>query len=73
MNVSCCNIRAAKDEDAIREIISFFREVLAEKSSDLQYQIEASVGYEFLGSAEDTAEACMKRADKKLYRDKRRT
>ncbi len=66
-------VRAAKDEDAIKEIISFFREILEEKSSDLQYKIEASVGYEFLGSAEDTAEACMKRADKKLYRDKRRT
>ena len=53
-------------------LISVFREILKEKTGNLRYKIEASVGYDFLNGADDTAEACMKRADEKMYLDKQR-
>ena len=64
--------RNVKDDEEIDTIIAFFREILKEKSADLHYDIEASVGYDFLQNSDDTAEACLKRADEKLYIDKKK-
>lgn len=65
-------VRAVEDDAAMERLISLFREILKNKTGDLRYKLEASVGYEFLSGADDTAEACLKRADKKLYLDKKR-
>ena len=65
-------VRSVKDDEAMNELISVFREILKEKTVNLRYKIEASVGYDFLNGADDTAEACMKRADEKMYLDKQR-
>ena len=62
-------IRSA-DNEAVTDLLSNFREILKEKSAGLQYKLEASVGYDFL-SEDDTAEACMKRADEWLYSNKK--
>lgn len=62
--------RNVKDEEEMDSIIEIFREILEEKGRDLRYKIEASVGYDFLKNSEDTAEACLKRADEKLYAEK---
>ena len=45
--------------------------MLSEKSEGLSYRLEASAGYEFLSGPDDTAIACMKRVDEKLYQDKK--
>ncbi len=64
--------RNVKDDQEIDTIIAFFRDILKEKSANLHYRIEASVGYDFLQNSDDTAEACLKRADEKLYIDKKK-
>ena len=65
-------VRSVIDDEAMNGLISVFREILKEKTGNLRYKIEASVGYDFLNGADDTAEACMKRADEKMYLDKQR-
>lgn len=65
-------VRSVKDDEAMNELISVFSEILKEKTVNLRYKIEASVGYDFLNGADDTAEASMKRADEKMYLDKQR-
>ena len=65
-------VRSVNDDEAMNGLISVFREILKEKTGNLRYKIEASVGYDFLNGADDTAEACMKRADEKMYLDKQR-
>ena len=62
-------VRSA-DEAAMDGLISSFREILKETSSGLLYKLEASVGYDFLRNNDDAIEACLKRADKRLYFDK---
>ena len=49
------------------------REILKEKQTEnqLPYALEVSIGYDVLKGKEDSMEACMIRADKKLYEDKR--
>ncbi|MCR5417998.1 MAG: GGDEF domain-containing protein [Lachnospiraceae bacterium] len=61
-------IRSA-DNTAVTGLISGFKELLTEKSTDLPYKLEASVGYDYLDAGE-TVEDCLKRADEKLYREK---
>ena len=63
-------VRAA-GEDKIGGLISILREQLEIKSEGLSYKLEASVGYEFLKDANDSAQAALKRADDKLYVDKK--
>ncbi len=65
-------VRSVEDDAAMDRLIELFRDMLAEKAADLHYKLEASVGYDFLKSTDDTVEACLKRADEKLYLDKRR-
>ena len=62
-------VRSA-DEAAMDGLISSFREILKETSSGLLYKLEASVGYDSLRNNDDAIEACLKRADKRLYFDK---
>ncbi|MBQ4207720.1 MAG: hypothetical protein II621_05380 [Clostridia bacterium] len=49
------------------------RLVLAEKQAKnrLPYDLEISVGYDSLKDKNDTMEACLARADEKLYKDKK--
>ena len=65
-------VRSVEDDAAMERLIALFRGILEEKTGDLRYKLEASVGYDFLKNPGDTAEACLKRADKKLYLDKKR-
>ena len=64
-------VKSVKDDAEMNGLISDFRRILKEKSADILYKLEASVGYDFLGSGADTVEECLKRADEKLYLDKR--
>ena len=63
-------VRSVKDEAEMDKLIALFRQTLKEKTSKLQYDIEASTGYDFLKSGDDTAEESLKRADEKLYNEK---
>ena len=65
-------VRSVEDDAAMQELISLFRGILSEKAEGLRYKLEASAGYDFLDSDDDTAEACLKRADERLYLDKQR-
>ncbi len=58
------------DNEAVTGLISSFRTILKEKSADLKYKLEASVGYDFLNS-DETIKTCLKRADEQLYFDKK--
>ena len=63
-------VRAA-NEEKIGSLITILREQLEIKSEGLSYKLEASVGYEFLRDANDTAQAALKRDDDNLYVDKK--
>ena len=63
-------VRFIKDDIAMNKILMLFREILDNKSSNLSYKIKASAGYSFLDSKEDTIDACLKRADERLYNEK---
>ena len=62
-----------KDEDP-EQIIGIIRKSLSEKQRDnqLPYDLEFSIGWDELKDKNDNIHDCLKRADKKLYLDKRR-
>ncbi len=62
-----------KDEDP-EQIIGIIRKSLSEKQRDnqLPYDLEFSIGRDELKDKNDNIHDCLKRADKKLYLDKRR-
>ncbi len=44
---------------------------LKKKENKLEYNLEISIGYDWLRGPSDTTEACFRRADEKLYENKR--
>ena len=65
-------VQAGEGEESMEEIISLLRNLLREKKekTELPYEMKISVGYDMLKDANDTLEACLNRADEKLYQDK---
>ena len=61
-------------DDHPEQVSETLRSILAEKQqqSDLPYTLEVSVGYDQLYPHQDSMKACLKRADEKLYEEKRR-
>lgn len=61
-----------EDENPGR-MAAIIRGVLSQKRAEknLPYDLDVSVGYEALRDKNDTMEACMRRADEKLYEDKK--
>ena len=65
-------VRSA-EEGIMDQAIAWLREFTYEKQEDnsLRYKLELSAGYDALQGAGDTMEACLHRADEKLYENKR--
>lgn len=61
-------------EDLPEIIAAAVRNALAERQREnrLPYELEVSIGWAMLEGKDDTMDACLNRADKKLYEDKRR-
>ncbi len=57
------------------QIAEMIRKLLAQKQQEdrLPYELEFSIGYDEMKDNKDTIYECLKRADKKLYLDKRRS
>ena len=57
----------------MESISALFRSILQEKAeaNHLLYQLNVSIGWDMLRSGSDTLEACLMRADEKLYENKR--
>ena len=67
-------VRHAEEDGLPEQILSKIREVLEEKQQKhrLPYDLMISAGYDDLKDKNDTMEACIIRADDKLYEDKKR-
>ena len=67
-------VQHAEGDGLPEEIISKIREILEEKQRKhkLPYDLMISAGYDDLKDKNDTMEACLIRADDKLYEDKKR-
>ena len=63
------------DDEKPEQIAEMIRRVLAErqKEDNLPYFLEFSIGYDEIKGSSDTVYECLKRADKKMYLDKRRS
>ena len=62
------------EEETLEALRDNLRETLRKKQEEnhLLYNLQISMGYDCLQGPEDTMEACLVRADEKLYQDKRR-
>ena len=60
-------------EDIMEQVITRLRETVSKKREEnrLLYILEISIGYDRLRDAQDTMDACLHRADEKLYENKR--
>ena len=67
-------VRAEEDQEGPDQITAMIRRLVAEKQQEyeLQYDLKFSIGYDELRDKDDSIYDCMKRADEKLYVDKRR-
>jgi diguanylate cyclase (GGDEF)-like protein len=67
-------VRAEEDQEGPDRITAMIRRLVAEKQQEygLQYDLKFSIGYDELRDKDDSITDCMKRADEKLYVDKRR-
>ena len=67
-------VRAEEDQEGPDRITAMIRRLVAEKQQEygLQYDLKFSIGYDELRDKDDSIYDCMKRADEKLYVDKRR-
>ena len=65
--------QAEGETDTMESISALFRSILQEKAeaNHLLYQLNVSIGWDLLRSGSDTLEACLMRADEKLYENKR--
>ena len=54
------------------DLIPILRNLLTQKQqeNELPYDLEFSIGYDEMNGPNDTAQACLNRADKKMYQDK---
>lgn len=67
-------VRAEEDQEGPDQITAMIRRLVAKKQQEyeLQYDLKFSIGYDELRDKDDSITDCMKRADEKLYIDKRR-
>ena len=67
-------IRPEGEDDGPEQVAGIIRKLLSENRQDnnLPYDLEFSIGYDELRDGNDTVNDCMKRADKKLYLDKKK-
>lgn len=67
-------IQNPEKDESPKSAAGMIRNALSQKRAEKQlpYALEASIGYEMLRDRNDTMEDCMRRADEKLYADKRR-
>ena len=66
-------IQNPEDGDLPEQVAEIIRSAIAEKQQEnhLLYNLQVSIGFDALQGRNDTVEACLVRADKKLYEDKR--
>ena len=66
-------IQNPEDGDYPEQVAEIIRSAIAEKQQEnhLLYNLQVSIGFDALQGRNDTVEACLVRADKKLYEDKR--
>ena len=62
------------EKNIMEQVTEWLREAVREKQreNNLLYNLEISIGYDVLQGGGDTIAACRKRADEKLYEDKKR-
>ncbi|MCR5590016.1 MAG: diguanylate cyclase [Lachnospiraceae bacterium] len=67
-------IQPREDEEGPEEVAEIIRRSMQEKQQEnlLPYELEFSIGYDELKDKNDNVHECMKRADQKLYLDKKR-
>ena len=67
-------IQPSGEDEGPNQVVAIARKVLLEKQLEerLPYELKFSIGYDKLRDKNDTVRECIKRADEKLYRDKRR-
>lgn len=67
-------IQPSEGEEGPEQVVGMIRKNLLEKQQEnqLPYDLEFSIGYDELQDKDDNIHDCMKRADAKLYMDKRR-
>ncbi len=67
-------IQTPEEDEYPEQVIGIIRKMLSEKQHEnqLPYDLEFSIGYDKLKDKNDTVRDCMKRADEKLYLDKKR-
>ena len=65
-------VQSAK-EGIMEQVADWLRDFAHQKQEEnhLRYALDVSIGYDLLRDGKDTMEACLKRADKKLYENKR--
>ncbi len=65
-------VQSAK-EGIMEQVTDWLRDFAHQKQEEnhLRYALDVSIGYDLLRDGKDTMEACLKRADKKLYENKR--
>ena len=66
-------IQNPEDGDYPEQVAGIIRSAIAEKQQEnhLLYNLQVSIGFDVLQGRNDTVEACLVRADEKLYEDKR--
>ena len=66
-------IQNPEDGDLPEQVAEIIRSAIAEKQQEnhLLYNLQVSIGFDALQGRNDTVEACLVRADEKLYEDKR--
>ena len=67
-------IQCAEDEPVPEQFVDEVRQILTEKQAQnkLPYDLKISVGSDSLKDRNDKLEACLVRADEKLYEDKKK-
>ena len=67
-------IRPEGEDDGPEQVAGIIRKLLSEnrQENNLPYDLKFSIGYDELRDGNDTVTECMKRADKKLYLDKKK-
>ncbi len=67
-------LQTSGEDEGPEQVAGIIRKLLAERHQvdQLPYGLEFSIGYDRLRDKDDTVADCMKRADKMLYRDKKK-
>ena len=68
-------LQTSEEGEKPEQVVEIIRNLLSEKQQEnnLPYNLKFSIGYDMLRDKNDTVRDCMKRADEKLYLDKKRS